>query len=244
MLEIKENLKLSKQDIINIEENPSVAYNNHFYNFIFTDFNAINYNFLITLFYIFKEKRNMKIEIDTLYLTSLIDNKKLYSKKKIIKEFKSFADKASKIYIKTSFKEHTHYFGLFNHIYINDKEGTISISLNENVIKILNDIDLSYTKFFLKEFYSISGKYSKIIYLLLVSFKNYGYFQIEKNRFYEYLNLSKTYERQDNLDCRILNPAIKEIQEKSSFKELSIKKIKDENSRQISNFAFYFKKIT
>lgn len=233
-------IQYQKKDIQYMEKNPTICYHNNFYNFIFTNFNAIDYNFLITLFYFFKEKKNLAIEINILYLSSFMD-RKIYNKKRTIREFKSFIEKAMKIYIKTSFEEETSYFNLFNYVYINEKQDNFYIILDQNVIEILNDINSFYTKFFLKEFYALNGKYSKIIYLLLISFQNKNFFKIGKKDFYKYLNLSSAYERKDNFEARVIKPAFQEIQEKSSIKNLSYQEIKNEKE---SNFIFYFQKIS
>lgn len=230
-------IKYNKKDIQYIENNPSVSYHNNFYNFIFTDFNAIDYNFLITLFYLFKEKKNLAIEINTLFLASFM-NKKFYNKKRMIREFKSFVEKAMKIYIKTHYQERTSYFNLFNHIHIDERKGNFYIALDQNIIDILNNINTLYTKFFIREFYALDGKYSKIFYLLFVSFKNRNYFEISKENLYRYLNLSSSYERRDNLEKRVLNPALQELEEKSSFSNLAFKEIQDENDE--TTFVFHF----
>ncbi|EAL3926166.1 replication initiation protein [Campylobacter upsaliensis] len=229
-------IQYQKKDIKYIEENPTISYHNNFYNFIFTNFNAKDYNFLMTLFYFFKEKRNIAIEINTLYLSSFMD-KKIYNKKRTVREFKSFVEKAMKIYIKTNYEEKTSYFNLFNSIHIDEKRGNFYIVLDQNIIEILNDINSFYTKFFLKEFYALNGKYSKIIYLLLISFQNKTSFQITKNDFYKYLDLSSSYERKDNFETRIIKPAFQEIETKSCFKNISYKEIK--NEKEI-HFIFYF----
>lgn len=232
-------IKYQKKDIPYIEKTPTVAYHNNFYNFVFTDFNALDYNFLITLFYFFKEKKNLAIEVNSLYFASFM-NKKFYNKKRMIREFKAFAEKAMKIYIKTHFEEKTTYFNLFNHIHIDEKKGNFYIALDQNIINILNNINSLYTKFFLKEFYSLNGKYSKIIYLLLISFKNKNYFEIPKDDFYRYLDLGSSYERKDNFEKRVLRPALQELEEKSSIKNINCQEIKDE-AKKIS-FIFHFEK--
>jgi len=232
-------IKYEKKDIPYIENNPTVFYHNDFYNFVFTDFNAIDYNFLITLFYLFKEKKNLAIQINTLFLASFM-NKKFYNKKRMIREFKAFSEKVMKVYIKTHYQEKTSYFNLFNHIHIDEKRGNFYIALDQNIIDIINNINTFYTKFFIKEFYALDGKYSKIFYLLFISFKNKGCLKISKDNLYKYLDLSSSYERKDNFEKRVLRPALQELEEKGSFSNLMCEEIKDENN-EIA-FIFHFEK--
>lgn len=243
------NFYFSKNDSF-LDSELVVSYKNSFYDLIFPNFNSIDFNFFIALCFLLKEKQESIIKIDCIAFLKII-NKKFYNKKRFFTEFDDFCKKAMQVYFhsESSYEVNNNndmgsYFNAISYIKLHRKEGFFEISFNPQISALLNNISTFYTAFALKEFCNLKSKYSKLLYLLLIRFAKKGSFHISKERFLEYFSIKKTtYEREErNLNIRIINPAICELEKLANFENLICTKTK-EKSGLISayNFTFSYK---
>ncbi len=84
---------------------------------------------------------------------------------------------------------------------------------------------------------NVKGKYSKRLYTLLAQWKHSKKYEVKINNFISLLEIPSSYKMSD-IDKRVLNIAIKEIQEKTDIKNIKIEKIK--NGRNIDKLIFTF----
>ena len=240
-------LYFNKKDIDTIDKKSIVTYQNSFYNFVFRNFTANDFDFFISILCILREKGKVFVDLDYRYLLKLILCKKSFSKKEFFAEFKKFADKAMNVYFlnKSLNNDNLTYYSIFSKIELNEKQGNIVFLLDNEFLKLLNNFKNGfYTSFFLEEFLNLKSKYSKMFFILLSQFLYKGSFYIDLKDFYFYLSLNvNTYDisKALNLDNRILIPSIQELQTMPKFKNLSCKKIKkDENNPKSKVIALYF----
>ena len=71
----------------------------------------------------------------------------------------------------------------------------------------------------------LKGKYSKRLYMLLIQFKNKGFFKMNYPKFKEVLEIPKNY-RQCNIDSRVLAQCIEELK-KVGIEITNIEKLKN-----------------
>lgn len=91
------------------------------------------------------------------------------------------------------------------------------------------------------EMYGISGKYNKRLYMLLVQFKNKGYFIMKYQQFKEILEIPNSY-GQNDIDKRILGISKKELL-KAGITITEIKKIKVGKSIDKIEINFEYKSL-
>ena len=102
-----------------------------------------------------------------------------------------------------------------------------------------------WTRYELAEFVGLSGTYVKTIYRYLKQFRQTGYWRIRYDHFKELLGIPDSYQS-NNIDQRILRPALKELsaerslfnQRRTLFKGLVVKKIKNGRSIEALEFCF------
>lgn len=114
----------------------------------------------------------------------------------------------------------------------------VVLSINPRFEYILNDLFANFTQFELEEFFSIRGKYSKILYQHLKQFRKTGLLIMNWSEFVELMGVPEGFQMRD-IDNRILKPAIKELlkprtlfdQDRIIFTDLKYEKIKEKGTR-------------
>lgn len=239
-------LYFNKTNINTIDGKSIVSYQNSFYNFVFLNFTSLDFDFFVSILCLLKERGKVYVDIDYKFFLRLIDKNRIYSKKKFFLEFKTFVDKSMSVYfLNRSLKDDKLiYYSIFSKIELKQKEGKIVFLLNDEFLKIINNVrDGFYTSFLLKDFLKLKSKYSKMLFILLYQFLYKGSFYIDLKDIYSYFSLDvKAYcNKIINFDNYTLIPAITELQTMPKFKNLSCKKIKkDENNPKSKVIALYF----
>lgn len=95
--------------------------------------------------------------------------------------------------------------------------GTIRFKLNSALMDIVINQKTKYTVASLHELISIKSVYAKRIYLLLKQFAEGKEFIMHLTNIYKILNLENKYKRYSHFKNKILNPAIKSINEQTSL---------------------------
>lgn len=88
------------------------------------------------------------------------------------------------------------------------------------------------------DIFNIKGKYGKRLYTLLAQNPLSKDFKIELNKFRDILEIPKGY-KMGNIDQKVINPAIKEIELKTSIKNIKVNKNK--SGKTIDKLIFTFK---
>lgn len=120
-------------------------------------------------------------------------------------------------------------------------EKTVEIAVNKEFAWVLNELNVTFTAFELKEFISLKSSYAKEFYRRMKQFKSTGKWNISLEDFKRIMDVPVNY-RMCDIDVWVLKPIQKELGDK--FK-LKIKKIYSKKSRgrpSVSGFEFTFSK--
>ena len=132
-------------------------------------------------------------------------------------------------------------FVLFTRYSVDVDEKTVEIAVNKEFAWVLNELNVTFTAFELKEFISLKSSYAKEFYRRMKQFKSTGKWNISLEDFKRIMDVPVNY-RMCDIDVWILKPIQKELGDK--FK-LKVKKIYSKKSRgrpSVSGFEFTFSK--
>lgn len=101
---------------------------------------------------------------------------------------------------------------------IDSEQVTIGIRFSKSVLPFLNNLTSNFTKYKLTEISGFSSAYSYRIYEFLMQYQSTGYIKISLNELRERLQLGEKYPASKDLKVRVIDIAIKEINEKSPYK--------------------------
>ncbi|OPG24198.1 replication initiation protein, partial [Helicobacter pylori] len=147
------------------------------------------------------------------------------------------------------YEDHTSYM-LFKQFEIRIHKPTqtieyLDVQLNDSYQYLLNNLGMGgqYTSFKLLEFQRVRGKYAKTLYRLLKQYKSTGILSVEWSQFRELLDIPKDY-KMENIDQKVLTPAIKELHKIYPFEHLSYKKERrSHDKRKVTHIDFYFEQL-
>ena len=124
--------------------------------------------------------------------------------------------------------------------YVNDK-GMVVMYLNRNVISMISRLEANFTQYLLEQVSDFKSKYSIRLYELLIKYRDIGAskkFEIAELR--SKLGLEDTeYSTMSNFKSRVLDVAIKEINDKA---DIQIKYEQFKEGRKVSHILFKFVK--
>lgn len=177
---------------------------------------------------------NRELELFFMDLAYEIYTKKHKSANETLEIFYKLADKLLSFKVKYSIKNRHYAFICFEKLELildEDPNPRIKIKAQEDFYELITNLQMGFTKFELREFITISGKYAKNLYRLLKQFKKTGFLKLNWEDFCNIMQIPTSYKMAD-IDKRILKPAIKELSaepnnEQPIFKNLKYEKIKD-----------------
>lgn len=110
---------------------------------------------------------------------------------------------------------------------ISEEDEDIWVLANKTLIPFLRNLKATYTSFVLANLMTLNSRYSQRLYTLIMQWKTTGKFSYERDLFYKLMDVPKSYRRsgqRSTIDVRIINPAIKELNEKGLTQNLRCKK--------------------
>ena len=126
-------------------------------------------------------------------------------------------------------------FVLFRTFITDTNKNMLTVKVNEDFAYILNDLTQNFTLFELKEFNLLTSIYAKHLYRLLKQFRYTGYYRVEINEFKRLFDVPSSYQMND-INKRVLNPAIKEV--RKFFSSLTLTKEKEGKRIKYLKFTF------
>ncbi|MEH8210460.1 replication initiation protein [Gallibacterium anatis] len=96
-------------------------------------------------------------------------------------------------------------------------EGRFQIVLHEKLMPFVSEIKNKFTKYNLEYVAKFSGFHSIRLYEILAQYRLRGWREVSLVELKEWLQISDKYNRYNNFNQRVLNPAINEINEKSDL---------------------------
>ena len=220
--------------------NEVVKYNNNFNNISLRNFNANELDILMAICSRMKEKGEEEITFHFDKLKKLV-NYSDNTSATFIKDIESTYDKLISIKLKVGDERRFIKFVLFTRYSVNVDEKTVEIAVNKEFAWVLNELNVTFTAFELKEFISLKSSYAKEFYRRMKQFKSTGIWRVSIEDFRKLLDVSEKY-KIGEIDKWVLKPIQKELGDK--FK-LKVKKIYSKKSRgrpSVSGFIFTFLK--
>ncbi|MGL2792230.1 replication initiation protein [Helicobacter pylori] len=215
-------------------------------------------NLLFAIFQKLKDQGNTLIRFEPQDLKRMIMVKSNLTNRQLLQVLKNLLDNISganfwiiREHVENGevYEDHTSYM-LFKQFEIRIHKPTqiieyLDVQLNDSYQYLLNNLGMGgqYTSFKLLEFQRVRGKYAKTLYRLLKQYKSTGILSVEWSQFRELLDIPKDY-KMENIDQKVLTPALKELRKIYPFEHLSYKKErKSHDKRKVTHIDFYFEQL-
>lgn len=116
-------------------------------------------------------------------------------------------------------------------------EGRVGFSFSPEVLPYLQQLKEQFTKYRLSDVSNLKSVYSIRLFEMLMQFQNNGIVLVKTQEFKERLGISDKYSDYRNLKKKVIEPAIKELNQKSHF-NITFKGVRE--GRVIKNLEFFF----
>jgi len=141
--------------------------------------------------------------------------------------------------IKTYDKKYDRRFRWVHEVRYHKKEGKVTLGFSPSVAPYLTMLHEQFTSCRLNDIASLKSVYSIRLLEFLTQFKASGKFVISLDKFKERLELNEGYKRFHDLKKRVIEPAVKELQDKSNF-SIQWEPIKGARGKGIKQLEFIF----
>ena len=220
--------------------NEVVKYNNNFNNISLRNFNANELDILMAICSRMKEKGEEEITFHFDKLKKLV-NYSDNTSATFIKDLESTYDKLISIKLKVGDERRFIKFVLFTRYSVDVDEKTVEIAVNKEFAWVLNELNVTFTAFELKEFISLKSSYAKEFYRRMKQFKSTGKWNISLEDFKRIMDVPVNY-RMCDIDVKVLKPIQKELKEKYGLKIQKTYNAKGRGRPAVSGFIFTFLK--
>ena len=220
--------------------NEVVKYNNNFNNISLRNFNANELDILMAICSRMKEKGEKEITFHFDKLKKLI-NYSDNTSATFVKDLESTYDKLISIKLKVGDERRFIKFVLFTRYSVDVDEKTVDIAVNKEFAWVLNELNVTFTAFELKEFISLKSSYAKEFYRRMKQFKSTGKWNISLEDFKRIMDVPVNY-RMCDIDVKVLKPIQKELKEKYGLKIQKTYNTKGRGRPAVSGFIFKFLK--
>lgn len=129
-------------------------------------------------------------------------------------------------------------FNLFIQFEGNKRSRTLKVRVNPQFKYILNDLNKNFTRFELKEYVKLDGKYAKLLYQHLKQYKRNGWWQVSVEDLRLALAIPDSMPTM-HITPKVLNPSIEVIRLCKGFAELNVEVIRsDRRGRKVLGYKF------
>lgn len=202
--------------------NEIVKYNNTLNSLKFKNFTAMDYNIFMCLCHKLRNQGQKELVFGFEELKDLTAFSE-QSDKKFVENLESMIDKLLKVSA-TYTKDHEKtFFVLFTTFTVDDKKRTLTVSVNKKFSFILNELTDNFTRFELKEFTELDGKYAKTLYRVLKQYKHSGWWKPTVEELKYVLDVPENYDNK-KIMAKIIKPSMAVLAEK--FSDLKCEPIK------------------
>lgn len=163
-----------------------------------------------------------------------IDEKSVYS------QLEEAAKSLSERWLKTTDNKYREQFRWVFGVRYHDQEGKVTLGFSPWVVPYLTSLREQFTSLKLSQVANLKSIYSIRLLEFVTQFKSTGKFIIDLDRFKDRLCLKDEYKRFFDLKRRVIEPAIKELKEKSNL-VIDWKPIK--SGKTTKQLEFFFKEI-
>jgi len=130
------------------------------------------------------------------------------------------------------------HFILFTGFRINVTKMVVDVSVNPKLDYIINGLTSEVSRFELSAFTSIRSSYAKTLFRLLMQYHSTGYYVVRIEDFKDRMDIPESYRQMGQIDQKVLQPALRELQ--NYFSNLKVKKIKAKKGNKIAKLEFTF----
>lgn len=233
----------------------TAVYHNNLNRIPLADMSEVERNLMIAVIAKMKEKHGDIVELSFDFFQKVLNKTACYSREKtleVLEQLKKhfFHLSFEKISDDGEWIDMVHFFQMMS---IRRDKQAMRFQVNPAFEYIINDVFANFTKFEVEEFLNIRGKYAKDLYRLLKQYRSAGWAQWSMAEFKELMSVPSTY-RQRDIDKRILEPALKELQKpqdlfdikRTPFKGLKYNKLKNGCSKngKVIGIRFTFDPIS
>ncbi len=156
--------------------NEIVKYGNTLNSMQFKDFTAMDYNILMALCHKLRDKGTQELKFTFKELKALTDFGN-HSDQAFADNLDRMIDKLIKVNATHITGDEKSRFVLFPTFTTNVVKGTLTVGVNKKFAYILNELTDNFTRFELREFAELDGKYTKTLYRILKQYKYTGWWK-------------------------------------------------------------------
>ena len=150
-------------------------------------------------------------------------------------QIKSAIERISERWVKTEDERHVTKFRWMSSQTYFKKEGRFKIALTNEIMPYLTQLKGQFTQYQLNHISGFSSVYAIRLYELFTQYKRFGDRYISVEDLKKWLQLEDKYDRYNNLNQRVLTPALSEINEKS---DLSVEYEPIKKGRKVTGIEF------
>lgn len=141
----------------------------------------------------------------------------LMDEKLVYKEMEDASKALAERWVRTTDGKYREQFRWVFGVRYHDNEGKVTLGFSPWVIPYLTNLREQFTSLKLSQISELKSVYSIRLLEFLTQFKATGKFIIDLDRFKERLDIKNEYKRFYNLKMRVIEPAVKELREKSNL---------------------------
>ena len=221
--------------------NEIVKYDNYMNRLQFKDFTQKDFDFLMAICSRMRDLDETKQTFDFDYIMDLVGWDRTQNVSLFHEDLKRMNEKLLKVSATVDVNEDEFVsFTLFITFRVNKKKRILTVSVNPEFKYILNALTANFTKFELKEYTSIEGRYAKQLYAQIRQrYKERGHFwQPDVEELRRVLDIPDNYQTWRLYD-KILKPAVETIRSCKGLAELSVDTIRSRRrGRAITGYRF------
>ena len=216
-----------------------VRYGNYLNSLEFKGFTASDFDFLMFLCAVMKDKDEDITTISISKIKKVVKYDKHVTTEDFSKLLESMNDKLMRIRAKVKNGSRTIQFVLFPTFITDTKTGYLTVRVNTDFKYLLSELTKNFTRFELKEFIELNSKYAKTLYRLLKQFKATGEYFVKVEELKGLLDCPESCNDNRYFAIKILVPAVKELEK--HFKNLKYETVKaPKRGQPIIGYRFTF----
>lgn len=218
-----------------------VKYDNILNQLSFTNFDENDLNLFMVLCARMRDLGDEKQVFEYGYLMDLMEWDKSQRIEVFHQEIKKMADKLRLIGSSVDISEDEWVaFDLFPTLRGNKKKRLLTVQINPEFKYILNDISRNFTRFELKEYVELGGRYSKQLYQHLKQYKSSGWWQVSIEELRHVLSIPDSMPTM-NIKSKVLTPSIEVIRTCKGFSDLTVEVLQSKRrGRAVEGYKFRF----
>ncbi len=198
-----------------------VKYHNNLNNIKLGTLTPKELDIFIAIVYKMQEMGTREVTLPFLELKQLT-NARVRNDDRIIKSVHTMSNKFIALNSVVETEDNIRFVLLFEMLDIDKKNKCYTIKITETFKYMLNDLQKDFTYYHLKEYISLTSKYSKMVYKFLRQYRANSWWKVELETFKEIMAVPPSYDT-TNFNKKVLAPIEKELL--GIFKNLTITKL-------------------